>query len=236
MDLDTLMSTWEAALAQGAATRTATLVAVLHDDACDPLALDLDERERDALRLMSRVTGDTFDGETSCLRCGERMEISVPLAALQLARADTTELHDDAWQVGLRVPDSHDVLDALDCTSDEAAEAALFERCITHARYNGEARAASELPAALRVRCEAQLDALAPLANLTLDLTCPACGAADAVPLDAGAFVFERMRHWVEDQLDDIARLCRAYGWREADVLAMSAWRRRFYLARAEGA
>lgn len=235
MDLDTLMSTWEAALAQPVATRTATLVAVLREGADDPLALDVGTREHDALRLAARVAGAALDAETICAQCGERMEICVPLAALQFVPTGIAEVRDGAWQIGLRVPDTRDVLAALDFPAGEASEAALFSRCVTSARYNGEARTATDLPAALRAQCEARLDALAPLANLTLDLVCPACGAADAVPLDAGAFVFERMRHWVEDQLDDIARLCRAYGWREADVLAMSAWRRSFYLARAEG-
>jgi hypothetical protein len=235
MDLDTLMSTWESALAQPAATRTATLVAVLRDGSDDPLALDVGTREHDALRLVARIAGEVLDGETTCTQCGERMEINVPLAALQLAPADIAEVRDGAWHVGLRVPDTRDVLAALDFPTGEASEAALFARCVTSAHCNGEARTARDLPAAVRAQCEARLDALAPHANLTLDLVCPACGAADLVPFDAGAFVFERMRHWVEDQLDDIARLCRAYGWREADVLAMGAWRRHFYLARAEG-
>ncbi|MEM5317143.1 hypothetical protein [Paraburkholderia sp. JHI869] len=234
MDLDTLISTWEAALAQPAATRTATLVAVLREGAGDPLALDVGTREHDALRLAACIVGDALDAQTACVHCGERMEIRVPLAALERVPVDTAEVRDGVWQVGLRVPDTHDVLAALDFPAGEASEAALFSRCVRSAQCNSEARTANDLPAALRAQCEARLDALAPLANLTLDLVCPTCGAEDAVPLDAGAFVFERMRHWVEDQLDDVARLCRAYGWREADVLAMSAWRRRFYLARAE--
>jgi len=34
----------------------------------------------------------------------------------------------------------------------------------------------------------------------------------------------------------DVATLCRAYGWSEKSVLAMSGWRRDFYLARLEEA
>lgn len=231
MNAIALISAWEAALTRPLALRTATLLEAAGHAPSG--SLDVGRREREALRIHTIIAGDVLDGETTCARCDERMDIAMTAAALDIEPACDHEVACDDWCVVLRVPDTHDVLFAL---AQDDSEAALFARCVTRAERGGSPVQAADLPAAVRERCDECLDRLAPLANLTLDLRCPACGHADAVPIDIGGFVFERMAHWVEEQLDIVARLCRTYAWSEEHVLAMSPWRRRFYLARAEGA
>src|SRR5262249_18995729 len=113
-------------------------------------------------------------------------------------------------------------------------DGALFGRCVVSALHRGTAHDPDAIPGPVRHRCEQHLDAQAPLANLEIELACPACAHSAPSPLDVGAYVVAALQPWVERRLDEVARLCLAYGWGEAEVLAMSGWRRAFYLARAE--
>jgi hypothetical protein len=232
MNASALLCAWETAAAQPPGQRAIALLAALHE--ADAASLDIGQRERDALRLCAAIAGSTLDAEACCAQCGERMDIALPMTALDAAPDTRDEIEHDGWRIGLRVPHARDVAFALDCAGSEDSEAALFARCVTFAERDGHAVAAREIPPALRERCEAQLDRLAPLANLALAVQCPACGHADTLAFDAGEFAVERIGHWAEDELDVVARLCTLYAWSEAQVLAMSNWRRQFYLDRAE--
>jgi hypothetical protein len=66
-----------------------------------------------------------------------------------------------------------------------------------------------------------------------LDLTCPACGEAWRTELDPATFVWEELRAHALALLDEVDVLARAYGWSEAEILALGAERRRLYVERA---
>jgi hypothetical protein len=232
MDALALLAAWEHSLTQPLPLRAATAFALGVGDE-EPGRVDIDCRERAAIRLHTLIAGDMLEATSTCSRCDERMDIAIPAATFEIESPAAREVQCDGWQITLRVPDSQDILFAL---KQDDSEAALFARCIVQAQQHSLAVQPDDLPATVRERCEEQLDRLAPLANLTLLLRCPACGEADEVPFDASAFVLDRLGFWVEDRLDEVVRLCRAFAWREEDVLAMSPWRRRFYLARAENA
>ena len=77
---------------------------------------------------------------------------------------------------------------------------------------------------------EARLDALDPQAARTIDLNCPSCRVSWAASVDVTEFVWTEVDRFARRLLHDIHTLATAYGWREADVLAISPARRRFYL------
>ena len=52
--------------------------------------------------------------------------------------------------------------------------------------------------------------------------------------LDVGEFLWAEVRQAAMRLLEDVHALAWAYGWREADLLAMPAQRRAFYLARVQ--
>ena len=73
---------------------------------------------------------------------------------------------------------------------------------------------------------EAALEALDPLAVVTLESTCPACGNPDVPVLDLLDCAWTVVEAHARRLLGEVHRLARAYGWREHDVLALGAARR----------
>jgi hypothetical protein len=75
-----------------------------------------------------------------------------------------------------------------------------------------------------------------PLRELALDLACPECGARHQHVLNLEAHLLRAFARAQERWLAEIGTLARAFHWREADIAAMPAWRRAFYLERLEQA
>ncbi|MET0936672.1 MAG: hypothetical protein ABWX83_11810 [Luteibacter sp.] len=231
MDVAALVSAWEATLGQPVCRRATTLLEGA--GTTDAARLDVGAREAKLLALHRRLAGDTLDGEATCAHCGERMDVTIPVTALDAEPIGDAMVIEDDWRVELRVPTSDDVAWAL---GEPDSEDALLGRSVVRASRGDTVVAARDLPAGLRTLCESRLEAMAPLANLSIGLSCPACARDDALPLDIGAFVLDKAADWAHRQLVDVVTLCRAYGWSEQSVLAMSGWRRDFYLARLEEA
>jgi hypothetical protein len=81
-------------------------------------------------------------------------------------------------------------------------------------------------------RIEAALSAADPLTDLVLETTCPYCGADNAVPFPLEDSLLAALRRLGERLLEEIHLLASTYHWSEAEILALPAGRRRFYLAR----
>lgn len=62
-------------------------------------------------------------------------------------------------------------------------------------------------------------------------LDCPACAHHFLLLLDPGSLLAEELRMKAARLLGEVVALARAFGWREADILALSASRRAAYLA-----
>jgi hypothetical protein len=61
-------------------------------------------------------------------------------------------------------------------------------------------------------------------------LTCPQCAHQWQAPLDIVSFLWSEVHAWAIRLLREIHELASAYGWSEAEILALSPWRRRAYL------
>jgi hypothetical protein len=74
-----------------------------------------------------------------------------------------------------------------------------------------------------------------PQAEVLLDLACPACDHRWPLLFDATAYLWAEIAVHARRLLREVHLLARAYGWREADVLALSAARRSYYLDLVSG-
>jgi hypothetical protein len=71
-----------------------------------------------------------------------------------------------------------------------------------------------------------------PLRGLALELACPECGASARHRLNLEAHLLRSFARAQRRWLAEISLLARACAWHEADIAAMPAWRRAFYLDR----
>lgn len=73
----------------------------------------------------------------------------------------------------------------------------------------------------------AQLD---PQGDIQLTLACPKCSHEWLSPLDIVSYLWREINTWAGRTLNEIHLIASAYGWREADILALSPRRRQTYL------
>lgn len=182
--------------------------------------LALGDREV-ALRAVYAATfGPSFVARVACgAGCGEAIEFDMDLRALVQPAPEAGPSH----RIGgapCRVPTGADVEEALARPGDPGA--ALAAICTGGAALDG----------ALLARELARLD---PNAECALDLECPHCGAMTQALLDG----LDLIRNALSESggiMAQIDRLARAYGWSEAEILALPRARRLRYCALAGAA
>jgi endogenous inhibitor of DNA gyrase (YacG/DUF329 family) len=203
---------WQAADGLSPVARALTLAAAADNRPADELArLPIGQRDACVLALAPPV----LEATVPCPACGEAAEFS--LATETLLRSEGKEPAPTA--VSWRSPDSRDVAAAAVAPDIATAERILLERCAT-SDLSAEARADV---------CRAMAEA-DPLAEVLVDVECPACATTFVADLDAAAFVWSGVRARALRLLREVDVLARAYGWTEAEVLALGDRRREAYL------
>jgi hypothetical protein len=119
----------------------------------------------------------------------------------------------------------------LALTDAETARDALFARCVREVRNaNGEAVNPDVLTSAVSAEIAERIAAADPQAEIELALVCPSCEHRWSMVFDIATFLWKELHAWALQTLRDVHTLARSYGWREADVLALSPTRRQAYL------
>jgi hypothetical protein len=231
-----LLTAWERGLGQRLMDRALTLLAA-NDPQSPPDALaklSIGRRDAGLLSLREQIFGPQLTGLADCPRCRERLELSFraedlhnPSDAIGLEELSVSVA---GWQVVFRLPNSDDLLAISDCQDADAGRALLLRRCILGVEENTEARAIADAPdnvVAAVVQKMAETDTLG---DVQLALSCPMCGHEWQAPFDIASFLWTEVNAWAHRTLQDVNELARAYGWREADILALSPLRRQVYL------
>ena len=232
-----LLRIWEMGEDQHPLDRALTLLAV----ACPELtwdelaALSVGQRDVRLLTLREQTSGPRLNGFAECPRCAERLEFDVAVADLRVAAEpdageEARELVFDGLALRFRLPNSRDLAAVLDCQDPAAARNLLVQRCVLEASHDGVPVAGNELPAEAISRLARQMAECDPQAEMLLDLHCPACEYGWQALFDIVAFFWAELAAQAKRLLREVHTLARAYGWRETDILNMSARRRQFYL------
>ena len=74
------------------------------------------------------------------------------------------------------------------------------------------------------------MEEMDPQGDILLDISCISCGHSWKIVFDIVTFFWTEIDAWAHRILREVHDLAKAYGWREADILAMSPWRRQIYL------
>ena len=230
-----LLRAWESGAAVAPLDRAPSL---LHSLGAVPASVRTDELtvgQCDArlFELRRAMFGETLEVVTTCPACQTEVELTVALGELQPPVREgpvaPLTVQANGYTLLCRIPCNED-LRALARRGAEVTLRDLIERCVLEASSpEGPPVALRELPEAT---VEAIVEALAdtdPGAHTALRVRCP-CGGEWVAELDIRDVVWSDLTEWVGRTLTEVHQLAQAYGWSEAEILAMSGWRRRWYL------
>ncbi|MBD2261421.1 phage baseplate protein [Pseudanabaena sp. FACHB-2040] len=244
-----LLQVWEQGFSASPVCRAMYLLAIAHPYHSWEALTQLSIGRRDALLLSLReqLFGPAIASVSHCPQCSEPLELNFSVADVRvlegkaeseetssllppLSSQDSFSLKADDYAVQFRLPNSLDLEAVAGCADLAEAQQLLLEGCVLKAQYQGADCPVAELP-------QAAVDAIAkamaegdPQANVQIALSCPACSHQWSSTFDIVHFVWGELHAWAQRTLVEVHRLALAYGWREADILAMSPQRRQLYL------
>lgn len=187
----------------------------------------LGRRNQALAELRSACFGPRLHGYTTCNRCGEKMEFEVDSLAFGRNAADTAENFSRPISVkgrSFRLPSSRDLALAAQETDSSSAAIRIMEACRLDAAEstNWSEEDLEEVGQ--------KMAAADPLAEIVLNLSCPACGQECNPILDIAAFLWAEIEARAKRLLFDIHALASAYGWTQNEILSLSEQRRGLYL------
>ncbi len=202
-------------------------------------ALPLGTRDACLFVLFEALFGHALDTLADCPACGEALELSLrtgdlrPLSPDAFEAVDPPPLHCEGYELAYRLPCSDDLL-AIREADAAAAVQQLVERCVLQARHAGQPVAAAELPPRVIDRLQHDMARHDPGADIRVALACPDCGHAFERRFDIADYLWAELDDWAGRILAEVHTLASAYGWSEAQILALSAARRGHYIARVQ--
>lgn len=169
-----------------------------HDDALVRVRnASIAERDVALVQLRRMSLGDRVEAEVTCSACGRANTIDFALSALPMPELEApTEVSleaPDGSSVSARLPTAGDQEALLDEDLETAAARRtwLIARLMTrHGDRQGpfEAAEVHALPTAVRRAIEAAIDEASPAVDLSMQVTCDACGHEMVEPFDVAGF------------------------------------------------
>ena len=222
-----LVSAWERGQAQHPLYRALTLLQVASpDQTIGGLArLTVGERDRRLLELRQKLFGSQFEAVAGCPHCQEKLDVSFSASQLPAASepAVSVDVAVGSGAIAVRLPNTIDLLEVVSA-EPERREMALLERC-----------AGTNLSGSAAETVQAKMAEMDPMAQVEMDLTCPACRYVWTSFFDIASYLWQELNDHVIRLFRETHALARTYGWREADIFGMTPRRRRIYLNLAAG-
>jgi hypothetical protein len=230
-----LLDAWESGLHASAPRRALALLgAACPDTVPEALALlPLGQRDGRLLALREQLFGPQVVCRAACPQCDEELELAFGSGEMPMPpQATQTQLEASVgeYRLALRLPNSLDLIALTGYVGADPPGRFLCRRCLIAAHQGDEPRALEELPHPVVEAAIEQLGRADPQADLRVALCCPACGHSWQAPFDIVSFFWCELDAWARRTLHEIHCLARAYGWREAEILALSPRRRQLYL------
>jgi hypothetical protein len=197
--------------------------------------LSIGQRDAYLLTLREQTFGATLGGFAQCPQCAERLEFTVTAAELRGASAQNSRAHEQelvSGERGLRFRplNSWDLAAVTDCEDVETARRLLVRRCVLQVDGGEKAFSPEELSEEVVSQLALRIADCDPQAEVLLSLTCPGCAHHWQAVFDIESFLWTEICVQAKRLLREVHTLARAYGWREVDILSMSATRRQMYM------
>jgi hypothetical protein len=236
-----ILALWDAGQTRHPIDRALLALALaMPEEAPDELAdRPVGWREVNLLALRNATFGSALDGYAPCPSCGSLMEFSLDGSALLegLTAPDSNAritLEGRQW----RLPNSRDQAMILDAPDPETAVAWLLDRCRMDESMPSAGSLMIDQKIGQKPKCstalinelESRMEALDPAADIRLGMRCADCGHVWDAVLDIGTCFWDELGNRAHQLLESVHRLASAYGWREAEILALNPARRAAYL------
>ncbi len=231
-----LLSIWELGLSQSAPQRALLLLrAAFPDKDPDQLAqLSIGQRDSQLLALRESTLGSQIVSLVDCPNCDNSLELNFTVSDIRQSflseQVSSLELETEAYKIEFRLPNSLDLLAVNHLSEMSEVTQELLKYCIISAQYKGQSIPFEQIPPQVNQALQEQMEQADPQAEIKLVLNCPDCGHQWQAIFDILTFFWQELTAWVQRILREVHQLASTYGWREADILAMSPQRRQLYL------
>lgn len=232
-----ILDVWERGFAAATPQRALLLLsAACPETAPGKLAAySIGQRDTCLLELRARMFGDKIISLSLCPQCGENVELEFSTGDF-LTPSPSTEterifgLSEQEYELSFRLPNSLDQARIASSPDLATAQQILLERCVLSATRNGETLSSAALPAPIVSRLTETMAECDPLGSIFLAVNCAHCGNCWQVLFDICDFFWRELSYYARRLLHEVHLLASAYGWSEAEILSLSATRRRLYL------
>ncbi|MGH4024803.1 MAG: hypothetical protein ACRDRV_09480 [Pseudonocardiaceae bacterium] len=223
------MEIWERGIREPPLERALTLLAAATGSSVAEVAtVDVGSREVLLARLLESAIGGLGWAQACCAACGEQLDVPVDVAAI--ARSPVHEVGEvmqtvvDESAVSFRLPTTADLRTLRDADPAQARRL-LLTRCL-----QGEGIEATAVSDKVADAVDAAMEQASPCGAIEIVVACPGCGTVTPSALDVSVLLWAEVEARAVALLHDVHALATAYGWTEADVLALSPQRRAAYL------
>lgn len=220
---ETILTTWELGRRQDPLERAVTLLAAVTGSSNEDAArYDVGTRDVQLARVITALTGGSVLACLPC-ECGEVLDVAVDVAVVAAwpVQPPGTVLHAGPDAVAFRLPTTED-LQALAGLDEREAWHRLVTRCVGLGEQNPSPEVVGEV--------EAAMEGASPAGAVEVLLCCPGCDTEWTAALDLPALLWAEVETRALELLREVHVLAVAYGWTEAEVLALPAQRRATYL------
>ena len=209
--------------------------------------LSIGKRDTCLLELREILFGRELCSLTDCPGCGERLEMTFQISDIRVppdpeSRQRLT-IRRSGYELGVRLPNSADLLALSTSASLQEICDKLFARCVVSVTRSGlrlePVQSVEQIAASVPVEVvEAAIEAMGEAdrqADVKLDLTCPICGIRWKTTFDIVSYLWSELQERAMCLMREVHLLASTYGWGEFEILALSSWRRQYYLEMLSG-
>jgi hypothetical protein len=205
-------------------------------------SLTVGDREALLLHLRRLSLGERMPCVLACPApgCGAKMDLELRVTdLLQHPYSDAPERREitisengDSYRVRFRLPTGGDQEAAAELAGNDlpAAAGLVLKRCIMEVIRKEDNTPMECLPPAVARQLPEAMARLDPQAEIRLSLSCPECGRGFSTVLDTADFFFRELAGLSEDLYREVHLLAFHYHWSEAEIMNMTARKRRRYL------
>lgn len=202
--------------------------------------LTVGDREALLLHLRRLTFGDRLDCVLNCPQdgCEEKMGLELAVSNLMLppyqnARETYEATISDGgkiYHVKFRLPTGCDQEKAARLVESDPQTAAeqLLQSCVLHVSTDGDLPIEG-VPSSVKEQLPHIIAELDPQAEISINITCTACGNVFRTILDAGTYFFGELGSHLSQLYNEVHLLAYHYHWSETEIMSMSTAKRHRY-------